>query len=507
MAMHLNDSVPIKCKDPYSYMNEKVKDSIFFKPTKEDEVLEIIRHLKNSSSGHDLIDVKIIKAMQYEIVKPLVHIFNLSFTQGKIPDSLKIAKVIPIYKKGDRSLFSNYRPISVLPVFSKILEKLAYSRISSFLDKNQILTKHQFGFRKNRSTDLAIQTMVDTLHDVIENNDLMVGLFIDLSRAFDTISHDILLGKLDYYGIRGTPLNWLADYLKNRKQYVSYNNYNSSMANITIGVPQGSILGPLLFLLYVNDIVLVSDKLSYILYADDTNIFMSGKSLTYISNVLNNELKMLNEWFLCNKLSLIVAKTHYMIMSSQGKRYNPDDCHIYFGGHILDRVSSTKFLGVIIDDKFTWKLHIDYIYNKLSKAIGIIRRASQLLYGESLQMLYNSLIKPHFTYCITIWGNSFKTYIHKLYILQKRVVRIISRSEFHSHTAPLFQTYNIMTVYELYIYFVGLFIYKSLNNNIPYCNVFHRNINQRNSQNLRSVFRKKENMSIFNHIFRPKDLE
>ena len=177
-------------------------------------------------------------------------------------------------------------------------------------------------------------------------------------------------------------------------------------------------------------------------------------------------------------------------MSSQGKRYNPEDCKIVIDGNSIERVTNTKFLGVIIDDKFTWKLHIDYLCNKLAKGIGVIRRARQSLYGESLLTLYNSLIKPHFTYCIIIWGNSYKTYLQKIFLLQKRAIRIITNSEFHAHTAPLFEKRNIMTIFELYKYFVGLFIFKSLNNHIPLCTIFYRNINARNSDNLRSVFRK-----------------
>ncbi len=494
VAKDICKKIPEQKRDPLFYMKNNIENSMFWDPTNENEISEIISKMKNSSCGHDGIDSKILKAVKHEILTPLMHICNLSFIQGTIPDNLKIAKVIPILKKGDCSLFSNYRPISILPAISKIIEKLAYKRIIHFLDQNNILNNNQFGFRKNRSTDMAIQTLVDKFHETIEKDEIMVGIFIDLSRAFDTIAHGILLRKLHFYGIRGASLKWIEDYLTNRKQYVEYNNSKSNLGKISIGVPQGSILGPLLFLIYVNDISCISEKISCILFADDTNIFTTGKTLSDISVKINNELKFVNEWLHCNKLSLNISKTHYMIMSSPGKRFKPDECVINMDGHIIDHVKETKFLGIIIDDKFTWKNHIDYICNKTAKGMGILLRARQMVYGETLHVLYNTLIKPHFTYCITIWGNTYKTYLNRLHIAQKKIVRIITFSEFCAHTAPLFQKLHIMNIYDLHNYFVGLFVFKSLNGLFPpsFCNMFVRNINARTSMNLRSLYRRKK---------------
>jgi hypothetical protein len=283
VAKNLNSNVPSNSMDPCLYMTNSTEKSLFFQPTSEEEILQIISNLKNSSSGYDDIIVKLIKSVKHDILTPLAHICNLSFKEGKIPDSMKIAKILPIHKRGDNKLFANYRPVSILPAFSKIIEKLAYKRIMAFWDKHDVLYKYQFGFRKKRSTDMALYTLVDTFYEAIENDEFMVGIFLDLSKAFDTISHEILLRKLMFYGIRGTTNNWVKDYLTNRKQFVNYNNCKSRMGNIDIGIPQGSILGPLLFLLYINDIHKISDKLSFILFADDTNIFATGKSFPHIS--------------------------------------------------------------------------------------------------------------------------------------------------------------------------------------------------------------------------------
>jgi Skp family chaperone for outer membrane proteins len=490
VAKDLGNKIPVNATDPCSHMSINLNISLFLNPTNEDEILKIISNLKNASCGYDGINMKLIKTVKYEILAPFVHICNLSFTQGKMPDILKIAKVIPIHKKEDKQLFSNYRPISVLPAFSKIIERLVYKRIIKFLDLNKILYKYQFGFRKGRSTDLALHAMVDKYYEAIERNEFMVGTFIDLSRAFDSISHTILLRKLKYYGIRGIAHDWIKDYLTNRKQYVIYNSSKSSMGNVTIGVPQGSILGPLLFLLYVNEINNVSDKLCCILFADDTNIFTTGKSLKEIQTILNDELSLINSWFQANKLSINISKTNFMIMSSTGKRYNSNDCKILIDGQVIECVAQTKFLGVIIDNKLSWKFHMDHISSKISKGIGILIRARQLLYGESLQTLYNTLIKPNFIYCITIWGNSYKSNLHQLHLLQKKIIRILTRSEFYAHTEPLLNKRKMMNIYKMHEYFVGIFVFKSLNNLLPeqFCNIFSHNFNARHSLNLRPVY-------------------
>ena len=494
MAKNLQSKIPKQSIDPSSYLKCKNVSSLFLMPTDENEVCKIITTLKNSSPGHDGIDIKIIKHIKHAIITPLVHLCNQSFSQGKIPNELKIAKVIPIYKKGDKGNFANYRPISILPAFSKIFEKLAYNRIINFLDKHDILSDNQYGFRKGRSTDTAIHVLVEKFYENVENDDIMIGLFIDFSRAFDTISHNLLLQKLYHYGFRGIALDWFTDYLYNRKQFVMYNNVKSNMGKIDYGVPQGSILGPLLFLLYINDICNVSNKISCILFADDTNIFATGKNLTELTNMLNTELAKINQWIQCNRLSLNIEKTNYMIMADPRNKVYHENCKITINGQNIIRVHNTKFLGVIIDESMSWKHHIEYICNKTSKCIGILLRARQVLYGHTLLMLYNALIKPHFIYCVTIWGNTYNKYFHKIHLVQKKVIRIITRSEFYAHTAPLFRAKHIMTIYSLHDYFTGIFVYKSLNNDLPLslCNIFFRNTSERSSHNLRSVYHRKK---------------
>ena len=233
------------------------------------------------------------------------------------PDQLKIAKVCPIYKSDDKAQFANYRPISVLPSFSKIFEKVMFNRLTNYLDSKQILFQQQFGFRQNHSTDLAVTDMYNKISNAIDLNKFAIGVFIDLSKAFDTLDYDILLKKLDHYGIRGTTLAWLKSYLTNRKQFVRVNEILSDNMSLSCGVPQGSILGPLLFILYVNDIANCSKLLHFILFADDTNLFYSNENLVDLVNTLNLELIKLSEWFQCNKLSINVSKTKFMLFGTK----------------------------------------------------------------------------------------------------------------------------------------------------------------------------------------------
>ena len=214
------------------------------------------------------------------IADVLSYIINLSFSCGQFPDELKIAKVCPVFKGGLKTSFINYRPISVLPSFSKNFEKIMYNRLESYIQSNNILINNQYGFRSAHSTYMAMLDMVNKVSESIDNHEVSIGIFIDLSKAFDTLNHGVLLGKLEHYGIRGIPLLWFSDYLTNRKQCVCFNGAVSCMRPITCGVPQGSILGPLLFILYVNDIVNSSKLLHFILFADDTNVFILSKSYT-----------------------------------------------------------------------------------------------------------------------------------------------------------------------------------------------------------------------------------
>ena len=290
------------------------------------------------SAGYDSIPMNILKSSIFHIAEPIAKLINCSIRSGIFPDTLKIAKVCPVFKSGEKDRFENYRPISVLPSFSKVFEKIVHIRLSNYLESCNILSDNQYGFRKGFSSGMAIAEMCDKISSASDKNDFSIGVFIDLSKAFDTINHDILLRKLEHYGIRGIALNWFRSYLYNRKQFVSSNYAVSPFLSINCGVPQGSHLGPLLFLIYVADVENCSAILSFILFADDTNLFYSSNSLFELFTTVNSELSKLSEWFCANKLSLNVKKTNYILFGN--KRVPPAFSHLKIELNLMVLVSN-----------------------------------------------------------------------------------------------------------------------------------------------------------------------
>ena len=263
-----------------NYLKGNYQNSFFLIPTTPGDIIAIISSFKSkASTGHDGVSSKLVKDLKYALAFPLSIIINNSLAKGLVPNMAKLAKIIPIYKAKDKKNISNYRPISLLPVISKILEKIVHRNLYTFLEKNKFMYASQYGFRKNRSTVNAITELVCHITNAIENKQNTVSVILDLSKAFDTIDHKMLLHKLEFYGVRGLALNWFQSYLTDRKQYVLYNNVQSQTLDITCGVPQGSVLGPILFLVYVNDIANCLTHSKLISFADDTTVFFSSKCI------------------------------------------------------------------------------------------------------------------------------------------------------------------------------------------------------------------------------------
>ena len=305
----------------------------------------------------------------------------------------------------------------MLSFFSKVFEKIVYNHVIDFIDTNNLLSKQQFGFRKNHSTNHAVITLIDRISAALDSGRAVVGCYIDLKKAFDTVNHRILINKLQLYGIRGHILDWFRSYLQNRKQYIHIDDTNSNLGSISCGVQQGSILGPLLFILYINDISNISHLMHTILFADDTTILIESDHVSTALKLMNKELQKLNTWLTANKLSLNISKTHYMVFD-RGKEKNDQDS-LYLNKILIERVKFTKFLGVIIDEKLTWTHHISYIKNKISKGFGIILRARKFFNKSALLKLYNFFVLPYLIYCVEIWGNASEIHILPIITLKK----------------------------------------------------------------------------------------
>ena len=393
-------SIPIsRSNSADSYLTGQFLSTLFLDPVTEEEVIKITNDFQPGKAvGYDNIPMLLIQKTIHVIAKPLSHIINLSFSSGIVPDQLKISRVIPLFKSGSKSSFDNYRPVSTLPSFSKILEKAFYNRLYSYLTESNILCSNQYGFRKRYLTAFALIDLHDKISAALDNKKLAVGLFMDLSKAFDTVNYDILFMKLYHSGIRGVASDWIKSYLSNRFQFVQFNSSASSLGKINCGVPQGSILGPLIFLIYINDICNVSSLAKVILFADDTNLFFSNNDPNELIKTLNSEIPKFSHWLTVNKLTLNIDKTKLILFKPRQKRASVQ-IRIKLNNKEIEQVKETVLLGVVLDECLTWRSHIAFVANKIFKSIGIICKTSFFLNKQSLWILYFPMIYPYLQYC------------------------------------------------------------------------------------------------------------
>ena len=374
--------------------------------TDETEVDVIIKCMKTNKASRDTnIPTKFLKIASSVVSPVLSKIFNLCTKNGVYPDSMKVAKVIPIHKKDAKDVCSNYRPISLLSKFNYIFEKLIHKRLYGYLKKFSILSPDQYGFQKNRSTAMAIY---DVIENQIKNKDIgkyTCAIYLDLSKAFDTVDFKILLKKLYHYGIRGTPLKFFENYLTNRKQFTFTNGEKSDLVLIEIGVPQGSVLGPLLFLLYMNDLPLASNFVTK-LFADDTCLILHASTVKELQILINRELSNIYKWLQSNKLSLNYSKTKFMFIH---KYKTMPAMNIYINDTKIEQVKEIKYLGIKIDQKLNWKEHIKTLETKLSQACGAICKMRHYVDRDCLRAFYFGNVYSHLQYAVLAWGLNTKT--------------------------------------------------------------------------------------------------
>ena len=458
VGSNLASKIPLVEQTFQNYLNKMkpTENSFFFSPVTSDEVEHEILSIPNSKS-HGLYScpTELLKYSHKILSKTLASMFNLSISLGKFPSKLKQSKIIPIFKSDDKTDPNNYRPISLLSNFNKIFEKLMYSRMKTFITKTNIFNTSQYGFREGHSTEHAILDLVSNIQANMDKGLYSCGVFIDLKKAFDTVDHTILLQKLHFYGFRGIINDWFKSYLCNRTQTTQIGSLVSEKRITGCGVPQGSILGPLLFLIYINDIHKCSEKLQFFIFADDTNVLYSDKNLKSIEIIVNNELHNLYLWLTCNKLTLNIKKSNFVIFHPRQKKpnYKPQ-INIYDNEKNksipLDNREYIKYLGILIDQNLSWKVHIDNIVTKASKLIGLIAKLRHIVPFHTLLTIYRSLILPFFTYGITVWGQACESYLNKILTLQKRVIRLVYFADKKTHAAPLFVSAQILPLHFLY---------------------------------------------------------
>ena len=485
---------PKQVKNTQDYIQNPSLNSMLLEQIDQQHIIDAANKLKpKTSSGHDDISTKLMKETIQNIILPITHIINRSFASGIFPDQMKRAKVIPIYKSSSQNELKNYRPISLLPAFSKLIEKIMFKKVMSYLDSKNILYKHQYGFRARHSTIHPVILLLNHISEV-NNSDpkqLTLSIFCDLSKAFDVINHKILLQKLHHYGFRGIVNDWFASYLSGRTQFVEIESAKSNILEINCAVPQGSILGPLLYLIYVNDIAKSTD--GYILsFADDTSMYLSDPNIKNLYSRANIPMNDLFQWFCTNRLSLNPNKTKYIIFRPSHKYLDLtgleciDNVPLQQIGSNYDE-KSTKFLGLNIDESLTWKYHVQNINNKISRSLFSIKQARNFLPLHSLKTLYFSLIQPLLTYGILEWGNANTSIIHKTTMMQKRAIRVINKATYNAHTDPLYKKSGILKLNDQYELQAILFVNDFLSDKLPasFENVFRLNSDVQSAYKIR----------------------
>ena len=407
-----------------------IGESFFFRPITPFEVhQELMKLNEKKAPGPENIPVKYIK-MSSEIISPIVsEMFNCCVIEGVFPSTLKLAKVVPVFKNGLETQTNNYRPISLLSPFAKLFEKFILSRLNSFHARNNVVAPEQFGFRKHHSTSLLLADVVSHLKKQKEQKLFTAIILLDLKKAFDMVDHQILLNKLQKYGIRGNTLQLFESYLSDRNQYVFTNNVKSSLKLIKCGVPQGSILGPTLFSIYINDIVQAS-SFRVRLFADDTALIMSDKSMETLNIKVNNELIKITNWLNNNKLSLDYTKTSCLLISPQ---VNNLELVVRINGNHIKISDAVKYLGITLQPKLRWYNHINILCKKLSRASGIIAKLRHYVDNKILLVIYYSLVQSHLLYGILTWGSENTTTLKPLQTIQNKIVRIMCKVDRTSH--------------------------------------------------------------------------
>lgn len=443
-ADELLNRLPPPNLDPINIANnmhdERKRNVFAFKLVSPVEVRDVVAGLRSSGSKDIYgLTTSLLKSIIDTVVSPLTKLINDSISEGVFPSCLKMAIVVPVHKKGDINDVNNFRPISLLPIFSKVFEKVLMKQVACYFEANGLFSEHQYGFRRGLSTTNAILSLVQKITRSFEDGLFYGASFLDLSKAFDCVSHDILLQKLAVYGFDFASLQLISSYLDNRKQRVLVDGKVSNDSTVHHGVPQGSILGPILFLVYINDFSKYLNEADTVLFADDTTLGVSSFESVRANESRLVHLRDAQEWFQGNRLTLNTDKSVHMTFSLRAT--TPQSFGV---------TEHCKFLGVYISSSLTWNRHGSYVSDKIAKNIYLLRNLSNCLTRSNLKPIYFALIHSHLDYALLVWGHS--TALVSLFALQRRAVRVISGIDYRSCCRSSFVGLKILTLPSLYIY-------------------------------------------------------
>ncbi len=395
-----------------------------------EEVRKLIIGLSDATAvGVDGISPRVLKAALDPLSIIICRIINRSFDLGAFPDGLKIARVTPIFKDGDRGDPGNYRPISVLPAISKLFERVAHSQLSVYLNKYSILSKSQFGFRRNHSTETCCLSMLDQIYKKLDRGHIGGVVFLDLKKAFDTVDHSILVRKLKSMGMADMSVAWFESYLADRKQQVKIDNVCSRLQKIKYGVPQGSILGPLLFLLFINDLCDVVELCGTSMYADDTAIYYLSDDVDDLQLTLQHDLQSISYWMQENRLNLNIKKTKFMRLGSKYRLNKTRQVGLSLNNEVIDTVETFKYLGMYLDSNLQFHTHIDNLVDKASNKLKLMYKTRWMFDQETALTLYKSLITPYLDYGSIIYEIAPEYQLKRLQVIQNSAARLILVTE------------------------------------------------------------------------------
>ena len=449
--------------------NINLEELTTFNNINEENIIEYVDSLSNDKSLFDNIPVKVYKSILTSIIKPVTYIINMSLSCGIMPAICKKALVTPVYKgEGSKLEPGNYRPISILSLLGKCIEYFVNKNLTEFIDNNKILNDRQFGFRKDSSTTYLMLELLDNIYNSKEKGKIPGIIFLDIKKAFDTVNHDILIRKLRHYRITGTALKWFKSYLNNRYQSTKLGKRISLALLILWGVPQGSVLGPILFSLFINDIISICKNSIPFLFADDGALYIEHVDRSTYSN-MKNELELIINWLRVNKLCLNADKTKFMIFDNVT---GLDQFEITYKNYTKqtireEKVRTKKYLGLVLDHQLKFYHHIDYIKKKIAKRIGAMYKSKTLLPLKYRKMFANSLMLPYFDYLDIIWNKTAKTKLNELDILYKKVAKIALDYDIQESSKKVYQDMGWLPLHLRRQLHLSTYMYKIINGLSP----------------------------------------